>query len=110
MKVSRIVYLILFLFLNLVSVQAQIKESSIDEKSAKAALKSGNLKEAIDQFNFLLHLHPKNYEYHALIGFAYLNSHFDYNQAVEHLKKATMGPKVDPYIYYDLGSAYMLCY
>lgn len=104
-------FFIVLLFLGItLTLSAQKETSVIDDKSAKTAIREGNFKEAIRQLNSLLKLYPQNYEYHALIGFAYLNSYIDYSQAIEHFQKALQDSKADPYLYYDLGHAYMLCY
>lgn len=81
-----------------------------DAKTAHDVLASGNMHKAIQHYSELLRVNSNNSDYNAFIGYAYLNSNIDKSKAVEHLEKAVKSRSADPYIYYDLGRAYLLCY
>lgn len=81
-----------------------------DGKKAREVFASGNMHEAIRHLNELLKIDKNDKEYNALVGYAYLTTNIDKSKAVEHLERAIQNRNSDPYLHYDLGRAYMLCY
>ncbi len=81
-----------------------------DETTAKQLYFSGNMHEAARHFEELLRIDSLHYEYNLFAGYAFLNSHIDYNKAIIHFQRAQQNPKADPYIPFYLGKAYLLCY
>ena len=81
-----------------------------DEATAKQLYFSGNMHEAARHFEELLRVDSLHYEYNIFAGLSLLNSHIDYNKAVVYFKRALKNPKPDPYLYFYLGQAQMLCY
>ncbi len=109
MRISCILLIILCLMNGSLSAQGN---SSLftDDAKAKEIFYSGNMNEAVRHFNELLRVDSNHYEYNMLIAFAYLHSNIDKSKAIVHYQRALKNPKADPYIYFDLGKAYMLCY
>lgn len=89
---------------------AQYGSIFTDDKKAREVFASGNFREAIKHLNELLKVNKNHKEYNALIGYAYLMTNIDKSKAIEHFERAIQNRNHDPYIYFDLGKAYMLCY
>lgn len=107
------VSVIMLIIFNLAQLQLSAQGSGslfTDDAKAKEIFYSGNMNEAVRHFNELLRVDSNHYEYNMLIAFAYLHSNIDKNKAIVHYLRALKNPKADPYIYFDLGKSYMLCY
>lgn len=100
----------LLIFLSTFSLQAQQRSVFTDDKKAREVFMSGNMREAIRHFNELLKINKNDKEYNALIGYAYLVTNIDKTKAIEHFQRAIQNRNHDPYLYYDLGRAYLLTY
>ncbi len=110
-KLKGIAILLIICSLTIIQLSAQGNGSLFtDDAKAKEIFYSGNMNEAVRHFNELLRVDSNHYEYNMLIAFAYLHSNIDKSKAIIHYQRALKNPKADPYIYFDMGKAYMLCY
>ena len=106
-RIRTIILLLVFLFLTN-GIFAQAINTS--NKEAHDILLSGNMHKAIKHYSELLRVNANSAEYNAMIAYAYLNSNIDKTKAVEHYETAVKHHYSDPYIHYDMGRAYLLCY
>lgn len=107
---SKIRFILLFLVFFSLTNGLFAQAINTSRKEAHDVLLSGNLRKAIKHYSELLLVNANNAEYNAMIAYAYLNSNIDKAKAVEHYETAVKHHYSDPYVYYDMGRAYMLCY
>jgi len=110
---KKISLLILFVFLQLFALHAQLsnqpgagKDKYIDPAEAKEHFGHNNFLWAMPVYKNLLKQDPNNADYSYKLGMCYLNTNINKTLAIPHLKKASELNKTDKTILYNLGLAY----
>ncbi|HNW98018.1 MAG TPA: hypothetical protein PKK00_06375 [Bacteroidales bacterium] len=95
-----------FLTMNLFSQT----ENQGNSKAAKDNFSLENYKDALEEYLNLLKNDSNNLLYNMRVGLCYLNLNIDKSKAIPYLLKASADPKVENFVWYELGRAYLINY
>jgi len=90
--------------------QKPITDPGGDEKWARAFLIAGDYVNALKEYQLLIKKDSANTEYNYNLATCYLNTNIDKVKALPYMLQASLDPKMDPLVFYDLGRAYQTCY
>lgn len=93
-----------------VSAQKPVTNPGGDEKWARAFLLAGDYVNALKEYQLLIKKDSLNTEFNFNLATCYLNTNIDKTKALPYMLQASLDPKMDPIVFYDLGRAYQTCY
>ena len=85
-------------------------ENQGNSKAAKDNFSLENYKDALEEYLNLLKNDSNNLLYNMRVGLCYLNLNIDKSKAIPYLLKASADPKVENFVWYELGRAYLINY